>query len=118
MLLELAIWKAKITDQYESHNNTFTIDMKMRYRTDSVMMVTIIVPNVLSFLTDGNDCDDAFDSNNEDSDDNYGNDEEDIDESSDEDDNDDDDEQDDYNDGNEDEDGDGEDNRRQRRRLG
>jgi hypothetical protein len=123
MLLELAIWKAKITDQYEYYNTTFTIVMKMRCRTDSVMMVTIIVPNVLSFLTDGNACDDAFSSNVEDSDDSHddddeSSDEEDIDESSDEDDNDDDDEQDDYNDEDEDEDGDGEDNRRQRRRLG
>ena len=101
MLLELPIWKAKITDKYDSYNTTFTIDMKMRCRTDSVTMVAIIVPNVLSFLTDGDDGDDAFDSNDKASDDKHGNDddsseEEDINESSDEDFNDNDDEQDDY----------------------
>jgi hypothetical protein len=139
-LLELAIWKAKITDQYDSYNNTITIDMKMRCRTDSVIMVTIIVPNVLSFLTDGNDCDDTFDSNDENNDDNHGDDDEssfldnessssdewENDESSDEGDNDDNDEQEDHNDEDEvedededgDGDGDGEGNRRQRRRLG
>jgi hypothetical protein len=124
MLLELAIWKVKITDQNDCFNTTFTIGTKMRCRTDTITMVTIIVPNVLSFLTDGNDCDDTFDSNDEDSDNNHwGNDEsessneEDIgDESSNEEDNDVDDEQDDHND--EDEDGHGEGNRRQGRRLG
>ncbi len=30
--------------------------MKMQSHTDSVMMVTIIVPNVMSFLTDGGEC--------------------------------------------------------------
>jgi hypothetical protein len=50
MLLELAIWKLKIT----KINGPLTTKMWMQYRTDSVMMVTIIVPSVLSFLTDDN----------------------------------------------------------------
>ena len=32
-----------------------TTEIKMQLRTDSLTMVNIIVPNVLSFLTDGND---------------------------------------------------------------
>ncbi len=47
-LLELAIWKSKLSEI----NAPLTKEMRMQCRTDSVMMVTIIVPNVLSFLTD------------------------------------------------------------------
>ena len=47
-LLELAIWKSKIT---------LNTNLKMECRSDSVAMVIIIVPNVLSFLTDDNDGD-------------------------------------------------------------
>ena len=54
VLLELAIWKWKITEQFYRINNTLAVDMRMRCRTDSVTAVTIIVPNVLSFLADGN----------------------------------------------------------------
>ncbi len=53
-LLELAIWKSKLSEI----NGPLTTKMMMQCRTDCVMMVTIIVPNVLSFLTDdygGND---------------------------------------------------------------
>jgi hypothetical protein len=46
MLLELAIWKSKMTDQ-DGQN---TADMKMPCRADSLLMITIIVLNVLSFL--------------------------------------------------------------------
>jgi len=55
MLLELAIWKSKIIEQlFDRDNGTLTVHMlKMQCCTDSVTMVTIIVPNVLSFLTDG-----------------------------------------------------------------
>ncbi len=72
MLLELAVWKSKITERYGQNNGLLTIEMKMRYRTDSVSMVRIIVPNVLSFLTDGyeeNEVVDADDENGDDSDD-------------------------------------------------
>ena len=55
MLLELALWKMKITEQFDSSNDTLTFDRKMQRHTDSVTMVTIILPNVLSFLTDGDD---------------------------------------------------------------
>ena len=50
-LLELAIWKSKITEQVGSYA-LLTTEMKMRLRTDSITMVSIIVPNVVSFLTD------------------------------------------------------------------
>jgi hypothetical protein len=46
-LLELAIWKSKISEI----NGPLTTEMRMQCWTDSVMMVTIIVPNILSFLT-------------------------------------------------------------------
>jgi hypothetical protein len=55
MLLELAIWKSQITELLEKNEDTFTIDMKMQCCTDSVTMVGIVVPNVLTFLTDGNE---------------------------------------------------------------
>lgn len=54
MLLELAIWKWKITEQFHWNSGSLVVDMRMRRRTDSVTAVTIIVPNVFSFLTDGN----------------------------------------------------------------
>jgi hypothetical protein len=50
--LELAIWKTKITEQVE-FNGILTTEMKMQLRIDSIAMVSIIIPNVLSFLTDG-----------------------------------------------------------------
>jgi hypothetical protein len=55
MLLELAIWKSKIIQQlFNRDNGILTVNMlKMKCHTNSVAMVTIIVPNVLSFLTDG-----------------------------------------------------------------
>ncbi len=53
MLLELAIWKSKLTKQSDQNNDLLTIKMRMQCRTDSVTMVTVVVPNVLSFLTDG-----------------------------------------------------------------
>ena len=46
MLLEMAIWKSKITDQLSQN----TADMKIQCRSDSLPMVNIIVRNVLSFL--------------------------------------------------------------------
>ena len=55
MLLELAIWKSKSIEQlFNRDNGTLTVHMlKMHCRTDSEMIVTIIIPNVLSFLNDG-----------------------------------------------------------------
>jgi hypothetical protein len=50
MLLELAIWKSKITKRFDQNNNYCTTDMRKRRRIDPVSMVTSIVPNVLSFL--------------------------------------------------------------------
>jgi hypothetical protein len=53
-LLELAIWKSKITNQTDGNIDLLITDMKMECCIDSLSMVEIIVPNVLSFLTDGN----------------------------------------------------------------
>ena len=55
MLLELAIWKSKIIQQlFNRDNGILTVNMlKMKCCANSVAMVTIIAPNVLSFLTDG-----------------------------------------------------------------
>ncbi len=50
-LLELAIWKSKITEQYDF--DLLNHIMKMQCRTDSITMANIIVRNVLPFLTDG-----------------------------------------------------------------
>jgi hypothetical protein len=51
MLLELAIWKTKITVHFGMNNDDLpSTDMKMQCCTDSVSMVTIIVPNVLPYL--------------------------------------------------------------------
>ena len=56
-LLELVIWKSIITDQSSPSNIPLTTEMKMQCRTDSISMVNIIVPNVMTFLTNGNDQD-------------------------------------------------------------
>ena len=54
MMLELALWKSKIIEQFDKNNSTpLTVDMKKRCQTDSLSMVAMFVPNVLSFLTDG-----------------------------------------------------------------
>jgi hypothetical protein len=53
-LLELAIWEFKIIEQTDKNINLFNADMKMECRNDSLSMVVIIIPNVFSFLTDGN----------------------------------------------------------------
>jgi hypothetical protein len=54
-LLELALWKSKINEQYCQSDFPLTTKMKMQCRNDSVAMVNIIVPNVMSFLTDSDD---------------------------------------------------------------
>ncbi len=56
--MELAIWKSIITKQliFGGSNGNLTYDiLKMQCRADSLTMVTIIIPNFLSFLTDGDD---------------------------------------------------------------
>jgi hypothetical protein len=50
MMLELAIWKTKIAEQTDGNINLLTPDMRMGCRNDSLSMVQIILPNVLSFL--------------------------------------------------------------------
>ncbi len=52
-MLELAIWKSKIIERTDGNIDLFTTDTKEECRIDSLSMVEIIVPNVLSFLTDG-----------------------------------------------------------------
>ena len=49
-LLELAIWKSKIIERTDGNIDLLDADMKIECRTDSLSMVAIIVPNVLSFL--------------------------------------------------------------------
>jgi hypothetical protein len=49
-LLELAIWKSKITEQLGQNSELLTAEMKMLCRIDSVSTATIILPNVLTFL--------------------------------------------------------------------
>jgi hypothetical protein len=49
-LLELAIWKSKITQQTNGNIDLLTDEMKMECRIDSISTVVIIVPNVLTFF--------------------------------------------------------------------
>ena len=49
-MLELAIWKSKIAEQTDGNINLLTPDMRMGCHIDSLWMVEIILPNVLSFL--------------------------------------------------------------------
>jgi hypothetical protein len=51
-MLELIIWKSKITELFGQSSVPLTTEMKMRCRTDSILMIKIIVPNVMSFVTD------------------------------------------------------------------
>jgi hypothetical protein len=74
-MLELAIWKSKIEEQTDGVIDVFDADMKMGCHIDSLSMVDIIVPNVLSFLhgdanegDDGDEDDDGSDKNDGDAD--------------------------------------------------
>jgi hypothetical protein len=68
-LLELAIWKSKMTEQHGQDDDIVLAKTKKKRRigsvskeqsrTDSVTMVIIIVPIVSSFLTDDNDDNDS-----------------------------------------------------------
>jgi hypothetical protein len=49
-MLELAIWKSKIVEQTDGVIYPLDADLKMACRIDSLTMVGIVVPNVLSFL--------------------------------------------------------------------
>lgn len=107
-LLELAIWKAKIMERFDKNKYALVGCTKMECRTDAISMVAIIVPHVLSFLTDGDECNDVTGNDgdhyscddNDDGDDNEENDNGEV------------------NDDYVDEDGKGEINHRIRRRLG
>jgi hypothetical protein len=48
LVLELALWKLKITER--SNDNLIDYNGKLMCRIDSLSMVSIIIPNVLSFL--------------------------------------------------------------------
>jgi hypothetical protein len=48
--LELAIWKSKIIERTDGNIDLLNADMKIECWTDSLTMVVIIIPNVLSFL--------------------------------------------------------------------
>jgi hypothetical protein len=61
-MLELAIWKSKIVEQTDGVIYPLDADLKMACRIDSLTMVGIVVPNVLSFLRgDSNEGDDDDD---------------------------------------------------------
>jgi hypothetical protein len=77
MLLELTKWKSNITKQFGRNSDTLNDDIKMNSCTDSVTVVSITVPNVLSILTDGDDGNVFFGSNKGDGDGNHGNNDED-----------------------------------------
>ena len=49
-LLELAILKSKIMEQANGNIDLLTNEMKMECRIDSISMVVIIIPNVLTFF--------------------------------------------------------------------
>ncbi len=53
-LLELVIWKPKIIKRTDGNIDYLSANMKCKCLIDSLSMVEIIVPHVLSFLTDGN----------------------------------------------------------------
>jgi hypothetical protein len=75
-LLELAIWKSKIIEQYDQSNDHLIFNMeknrprgpisRTQCRTDSLTAVMIIiVPIVFSFLTDGSDGKGVFGDNDD-----------------------------------------------------
>ncbi len=49
-MLELAIWKSKIVEQTDGVIYLLDADLKMACCIDSLTMVGIVIPNVLSFL--------------------------------------------------------------------
>jgi hypothetical protein len=113
-MLELAIWKSKIVEQTDGVIYPLDTDLKMACRIDSLTMVGIVVPNVLSFLCcdanddddDGDDDDDRDDGDDDDDDDDDADDDDDDDDNND---NDDDADDDGGDDDSKEDDGDGED---------
>jgi hypothetical protein len=66
-MLELAIWKSKIVEQTDGVIYLLDADLKMACRIDSLTMVGIVVPNVLSFFRgDANEGDGDDDGDNDD----------------------------------------------------
>ncbi len=63
MLLELAIWKANIIKPTDGNIGHLSAAIKMECQIYFLLMFIIIVPNVLSFLTDGNASNDVVDGN-------------------------------------------------------
>lgn len=51
-VLELALWKARITEQQSNGNTIHDEDVKLVCRAQSFSMSVIIIPNVLSFLVE------------------------------------------------------------------
>jgi hypothetical protein len=49
-LLQLTIWKTKITEQTNGDIDLLNAHMKIKCRIDSMSMIGIIIPNVLAFL--------------------------------------------------------------------
>ena len=85
-MLELAIWKSKIVEQTDGVIYPLDADLKMACRIDSLTMVGIVVPNVLSFLRgDANEGDDDDEDNGDDDDEDDGDDDGDNDEDDDDD---------------------------------
>ncbi len=88
-MLELAIWKSEVAEQTDGNINLVTPDMKMGCHIDSLWMVDIILPNVMSFLRgdafegdngdDGDGDGDDDDCEEDDEDDDYGDDDDDRD---------------------------------------
>jgi cobalamin biosynthesis protein CobT len=98
-MLELAIWKSKIVEQTDGVIYLLDADLKMVCCIDSLTMVGIFVPNILSFLrgnaNEGNDDDEDDGDDDED----YGDDDNDDDNNDADDDGDDDDSDEDNGDG-------------------
>ena len=87
-MLELAIWKSKIVEQTDGAIYPLDADLKMACHIDSLTMVGIVIPNVLSFLRgDANEGD--VDDDDDDDDDGDDDDDDDNDADDDDDDNDD-----------------------------
>ena len=55
MLLELAIWKSRTTHHRDRNTAILAAEVRLQCRADSITMVSIVVPNVLSYLID-DDC--------------------------------------------------------------
>lgn len=69
MLLEVALWKSKVFEQFEGSNETIpAFDITIQCHTDSLTTVAIIIPNVWSFLSDGDNSNNVVGRDEDDSD--------------------------------------------------